>query len=111
MEDMTLRFNSIYIAIILCSCILNPLNAETNNRLNDATKEKIDKFINTINKCRYGTGLTLAVVSGEESYTQGYGPRNIDTQEKVDADTRFDIGSVTKHFATILLGILLDEHE
>ena len=107
-----LRFSWTFFAIVLCIYVVKSAHVETHTkkRLDDATKEKIDKFIETIMECRGNTGVTLAVVSGEETYTQGYGIRDIDTQDKVDTDTRYDIGSVTKHFGATLLGILLDEH-
>ncbi len=74
-------------------------------------QEKIDEFVNNIMKCRGDLGLTLAVVQGDTSLAKGYGIANIDTGEEVTKDTLFDIGSVSKHFATALLGQLLEESQ
>ena len=51
-------------------------------------------------------GITVAVVTdGQVSMVQGYGVANEKTGSPVEADTRFDIGSVTKTFTA--LGVLL----
>ncbi len=51
-------------------------------------------------------GITVAVVTdGQVALTQGYGVANAATGSTVQADTRFDIGSVTKTFTA--LGVLL----
>jgi D-alanyl-D-alanine carboxypeptidase len=51
-------------------------------------------------------GITVAVVTdGQVTLEQGYGVSNVATGSPVQADTRFDIGSVTKTFTA--LGVLL----
>jgi CubicO group peptidase (beta-lactamase class C family) len=51
-------------------------------------------------------GLSVAVVTdGQVTLTQGYGAANVAAGTPVQADTRFDIGSVTKTFTA--LGVLL----
>ena len=51
-------------------------------------------------------GISVAVVTdGKVALAQGYGTSNVATHSPVDADTRFDIGSVTKTFTA--LGVLL----
>jgi D-alanyl-D-alanine carboxypeptidase len=51
-------------------------------------------------------GITVSVVTdGQVSLVQGYGVANEKTGAPVQADTRFDIGSVTKTFTA--LGVLL----
>ncbi len=51
-------------------------------------------------------GITVAVVTdGQITLEQGYGVSNVATGSPVQADTRFDIGSVTKTFTA--LGVLL----
>lgn len=51
-------------------------------------------------------GLSVAVVTdGQVALAQGYGTANVATHSPVEADTRFDIGSVTKTFTA--LGVLL----
>jgi D-alanyl-D-alanine carboxypeptidase len=51
-------------------------------------------------------GISVAVVTdGQVALAQGYGTSNVATGSPVQADTRFDIGSVTKTFTA--LGVLL----
>ncbi len=51
-------------------------------------------------------GISVAVVTdGQIALAQGYGLSNVATKSPVEADTRFDIGSVTKTFTA--LGVLL----
>jgi D-alanyl-D-alanine carboxypeptidase len=51
-------------------------------------------------------GISVAVVTdGQVALAQGYGLANVATHSPVQADTRFDIGSVTKTFTA--LGVLL----
>ena len=51
-------------------------------------------------------GISVAIVTnGQVALTQGYGVSNVKTHAPVEADTRFDIGSVTKTFTA--LGVLL----
>ena len=51
-------------------------------------------------------GISVAIVTdGQVALAQGYGLSNVATGAPVEADTRFDIGSVTKTFTAI--GVLL----
>jgi D-alanyl-D-alanine carboxypeptidase len=51
-------------------------------------------------------GISVAIVTdGQVALAQGYGVANAATKAPVEADTRFDIGSVTKTFTAI--GVLL----
>jgi CubicO group peptidase (beta-lactamase class C family) len=51
-------------------------------------------------------GVSVAIVTdGKVALAQGYGISNVATGSRVQADTRFDIGSVTKTFTAV--GVLL----
>lgn len=55
-------------------------------------------------------GLAIAIVEdGKVAYAQGFGVRNIVSQEPVDTDTRFMIGSTSKPLTTFLISKLADE--
>lgn len=55
-------------------------------------------------------GLAVAVVSTDEVlYTGGFGVKDVLTQEPVDADTIFEIGSCSKAFTSTLMAMLVDE--
>ncbi|KAL3878770.1 hypothetical protein ACJMK2_031101 [Sinanodonta woodiana] len=67
----------------------------------------IELFINATMSCRQVPGLTLAVVSGNRSWTKGFGMADIDTERKVNEHTLFNIGSITKSFTVTLLAALM----
>ncbi|MFN8383516.1 MAG: serine hydrolase [Anaerolineales bacterium] len=54
-------------------------------------------------------GAAVAVVQGDEVFTQGYGLLEAGKADKVNADTIFAIGSTTKAFTSALVGMLVDE--
>lgn len=54
-------------------------------------------------------GLAIAVVKDDKLvWTRGFGRRNLDEADKVDADTLFGIGSNTKAFTAAALGTLVE---
>jgi len=55
-------------------------------------------------------GLAVAVVKdGEVVFAKGYGVREVGRPERVDENTIFEIGSMTKSFTTAAAAILVDE--
>jgi beta-lactamase class C len=55
-------------------------------------------------------GLSLAVIyQGQAVLTTGFGEADIDQNLKVDAKTVFRVASLSKGFAAVLVGILVDE--
>ena len=48
-------------------------------------------------------------ISGNETWSRGFGMEDFSTNKMVDSDSRFGIGSVTKAFTATLLGMLLSE--
>ncbi len=57
-------------------------------------------------------GISVAVVTdGQVALAQGYGLSNVKTRASVEADTRFDIGSVTKTFTAIGVMLLYQESQ
>jgi CubicO group peptidase (beta-lactamase class C family) len=54
-------------------------------------------------------GIAVAIVEvGRVAFARGYGVRRLDTDERVDADTVFQIGSVGKAFTGAALAVLVD---
>ena len=76
-------------------------------------EELIDEFVDPILVCRNLVGLNVAVVyQGGSVLTKGYGVTHLQEEALPVTDTTiFGIASVTKAFATTLLGVLLEEHE
>jgi D-alanyl-D-alanine carboxypeptidase len=57
-------------------------------------------------------GISVAIVTdGQVALAQGYGLSNVATGAPVEADTRFDIGSVTKTFTAIGVMLLYQESQ
>lgn len=54
-------------------------------------------------------GGAVAVVQGDDVFTQGYGMLEAGKHDAVNADTIFAIGSTTKAFTSALIGMLVDE--
>jgi CubicO group peptidase (beta-lactamase class C family) len=54
-------------------------------------------------------GAAVAVVQGEDVFTQGYGVLEAGKPETVNANTIFAIGSTSKAFTSALVGMLVDE--
>ncbi|MDE2805874.1 MAG: serine hydrolase [Gemmatimonadota bacterium] len=55
-------------------------------------------------------GLAVAVVhEGEVVFAQGFGVKEVGRDDRIDARTLFQIGSVTKSFAAAAIGALVDE--
>ncbi|XP_055958651.1 uncharacterized protein LOC126829609 isoform X1 [Patella vulgata] len=67
----------------------------------------MEEFIKTVMECRKVPGLTLTVVLDKTELSQGYGLSDVKTGRKVDDETLFCIGSLTKSFTTALLADLL----
>ena len=57
-------------------------------------------------------GISLAVVRGDQVlYTQGYGVRALNKKDRVDNQTLFALGSVSKAFTATALGLLVHERK
>lgn len=57
-------------------------------------------------------GLSVAIVKGDQVLLlKGYGVRSIDTSEPVDANTHFQLASVSKTFTAGTLALLVDQEE
>ncbi len=55
-------------------------------------------------------GAVVAVVENNTTiFLQGYGVREIGKPDRVDKNTRFQVGSVSKLFTATALGVLVDE--
>lgn len=57
-------------------------------------------------------GMSVAIVeNGQTTFAQGFGLRRLGTNERVDADTIFQLGSVGKAFTSAALAVLVDRGE
>ena len=69
-----------------------------------------DEFVQSAMKSWGVPGLAIAIVKdGKVVLAKGYGLRNIQVNSPVTADTIFAIGSSTKAFTTMAMGVLVEE--
>lgn len=69
----------------------------------------LQDFVENLMQCRGITGLTLAVVKGNEKWTRGFGVADRESGRKVSSSTLFGIGSVTKAFTSAILSLFIEE--
>lgn len=75
-----------------------------------ASLADVDAFITDALKSWDVPGVAVAVVAeGRVVYAKGFGQRNVALKLPMTADTLLPIGSVTKSFTTLTLGMLVDE--
>ena len=74
----------------------------------DAALKKLDAFITETMAKTKVPGLAVAVVYGDKTvFARGYGVRKLGDPEKVDADTVFEIASVSKPIASTIVASLV----
>ncbi len=77
---------------------------------NKPSLEGLDEFIVEQMKEWNVPGLAIAIVrDGKVIHSKGYGFRDVEKQLPVTPKTLFAIGSITKSFAVVTLGMLADE--
>ena len=88
--------------LLMASANLGMANATTSPDLSDRVAQALQPYFDQDRI----PGISVAIVTdGQVALAQGYGVSNVKTRAPVEADTRFDIGSVTKTFTAI--GVLL----
>ena len=75
-----------------------------------AALQKIRSYIETSMKAWGTPGLAVGIVKdGQVILAQGFGQRDVEKSLPVTSRTRFILGSTTKAFTTMAMGILVDE--
>ncbi|OJJ21729.1 hypothetical protein BKI52_14605 [marine bacterium AO1-C] len=100
-------------ALILFTCFLsNPSLVAQQTKLPDFVANKLDAYIQKGMKDWHIPGLAVAIVKDDKVvFMKGYGVKELGTQEKVDENTLFMIGSNTKAFTASLLTMLHVENK
>lgn len=97
------------LALAACSWAAG-VHAGAQTPASPAALNGFDDFIRSAMKSWNVPGVAVAVVKdGQVVLVKGYGLRNIRTNLPVTGDTLFAIGSSTKAFTTLAMGILVDE--
>jgi len=75
-----------------------------------STFDGFDGFMSTIMEKWDVPGMAVAVVRDDEViYQQGFGYKDLDSKEPIDPETIFAIGSSSKAFTAMALGLLVDD--
>lgn len=69
----------------------------------------IDDTVRAAMKAWKIPGVAVAVVLGDEVYLQGYGVKEVGTEDPITPNSLFAIASMTKAFTTACMAILVDE--
>lgn len=97
-------------ALVLCAArvgMCQSSGAQDEGKL-DAALKKLDAFITETMSQTKVPGLAVAVVYGDRTvFAQGYGVRRVGDPAKVDADTVFEIASVSKPIASTIVASLV----
>jgi len=106
MEKKLKRF--IYAIFIVCLLIQSPLAAK--EKAPEVRLKGFDKFIiKTMGQWKV-PGLAIAIVKdGKVIYSEGFGFKDVKQSSEVTPKTLFAIGSCTKAFTAVTMGILADE--
>ncbi|HMP98158.1 MAG TPA: serine hydrolase [Cyclobacteriaceae bacterium] len=95
--------------IILLCFVYSTSFAQKSNSLDKKVKE-FEAYIINAQKVWEAPGIAVTVVKdGKVLLTKGYGVREINTNEPVDANTLFACASTTKAMVAAAMGILVDE--
>ncbi|MGB3642766.1 MAG: serine hydrolase domain-containing protein [Rivularia sp. (in: cyanobacteria)] len=72
--------------------------------------DSIEPFINQLMEDFEVTGLSIGIIKNDSIvYSKGFGTRKINENLPVNENTIFGIGSISKSFTALTLGILVDE--
>lgn len=97
------------IRLLLCLVLLFQSFAYSQTSAPEPLQD-IDAYIEKAMRDWRIPGLSIAVVKDDRViYAKGYGVREIEKSDKVDENTLFAIGSITKSFTAASVGALVDE--
>lgn len=87
-------------------CFFLSVNAQTQGQ----KVAELDRYIEQARQDWKLPGMSVAIVKdGKVLLAKGYGEKQINSGKKVDEHTIFNIGSTTKAFTAVLVGMLVDE--
>lgn len=78
--------------------------------LNLSALEDFGEYIESIRQDLNTPGIAVGIVTDKEVlFAEGFGNTSLDNNQSVSAETLFGIGSTTKPFTTMLLGMLVED--
>ncbi len=73
---------------------------------------ELDQFITAALEKTQLPGLAIAILgNGKPIYIKGFGVKRFGSEDPIDVDTLFAIGSLTKPLTTLLMSILIDQEK
>lgn len=108
-SNMTLRRLTLAIALLLAG-ELTPVAALAREPLAITALDGAAADLDAARAAFDAPGLAVAIVAdGKVIMTEGFGRRGLDDAARVDADTRFALGSCSKAFTSFGIGLLAEE--
>ena len=99
-----------FLAALLISLTLLPTCAPAKSASLPISPAQIDQTVSRAMETFSVPGLAVGIVKdGQLVFAKGYGVRELGQPAKVDPDTLFAIGSITKAFTTAALAMLVDQ--
>ncbi|PIB31460.1 serine hydrolase [Maribacter sp. 4G9] len=93
---------------LLCSVLLFGITINLYSQ--KVQLDSLEPFISQLMEDFEVTGLSIGIVQNDSViYSKGFGSRKINKNLPVDENTIFGIGSISKSFTALTLGILVDE--
>jgi len=94
--------------------VVEPVPAEPEEWVMDRSlanflKDFEDGFVDGLNDKRIPGAAVVMVKDGRVIYQKGFGVKEVGKPEEVDEHTVFRLGSVSKGFASVLTGVLVEE--
>ena len=99
----------VFQAMLLCLALVSSSPIAGGTVFTPEQTTLLQEFVETLMQCRGITGLTLAVVRGNETWTKGFGVADKESGRNVSSSTLFGIGSVTKAFTSAILSLFINE--
>lgn len=91
-------------------CVFLLVNLTANLKAQEINLNSIEPFIKQLMEDFEVTALSIGIVNNDSIiYSKGFGTRKINKNLSVDENTIFGIGSISKSFTALTLGILVDE--
>lgn len=103
------RLRSISIAVILLGCFFfTPASSPAQERLSAETASAVRAFVAATMKQWHVAGAAVGIVKdGRVAFLEGFGQRDVAQNLPATPQTRFILGSTTKAFTSLALGLLV----
>jgi CubicO group peptidase (beta-lactamase class C family) len=106
---MSLR-NLLFSFILLTCCVASPAQTAAPAAAVKVSVTDVDADVARAMRLFHPPGVAVGILTdGKVVMAKGYGVRKVGTTQAVDADTLFDIGSITKSFTGVAVAAMVDD--